>query len=245
MATKKKSVAKGRGRSAEGQQALGQRAAKAALDRATKAIKALRRSASKNAWAIGRRLGQVAELQLHKARGFGSLEEYAEAVLGLSRDTAFLYMRVAAAFGESMVETFGAEKLDRALRYIAATPEKEEPSDIPTLMIRVPPEDGGEPVHKAFERTSIAELRRAVQHERAAGKPHAKNREKAAWLPDEAAQRIEKGHVALDAALGRAAARSADVTVRRAGTGALIDVRGVPLDRAADAFRALAAAMRP
>ena len=118
------------------------KAARAALDRATQDIKKLQRGSSRNAWAIGRRLAMVSELGLHRARGYASIEDYAEKQLELAAATANLYMRVAEAFSETMTATFGTEKLDRALRYIAATPEPEQPSDIPKLRFRIPTDDG-------------------------------------------------------------------------------------------------------
>ncbi len=240
---RKGQTAKVRKKSPANESALPQRQARAALDRATKEINRLNKSASKNAWAIGRRLAQVAELELHRARGFTTIEDYAEAKLGISRDTTFLYMRVADAFSETVATLFGAEKLDRALRYIAATPEDEEPSDIPTLLIRVPREDGGEPVHKPFEKVTIADLRRATQNERAKSQGKNAKKKPPAWLTSEAAHTVEKSHQALAGAVGRAAAKSADVTVRRAAGEIVVDVRGVPIARAAHAFRALAVAM--
>lgn len=145
-------------------------AARAALDRATKDIKTLQKSASRNSWAIGRRLAQVAELDLHKSRGYSSIEAYAEKVLRLTRDTAFLYMRVAQAFSETMAATYGTEKLDRALRYISATPEDEKPSDIPKLKFRIPSEDGKKVQNKSFEYVTIPDLHRATEHERRGSK---------------------------------------------------------------------------
>jgi hypothetical protein len=242
----RKSPAKKAKRASDKSAALPAKAAKAALDRATQDIRRLQKDSSKNAWVIGRRLAQVAELELHKARGFSSIEDYAESELALSRDTAFLYMRVAQAFSETVAAAFGAEKLDRALRYIAATPEEEKPKDIPTLKIRVPPEDGGEAQQKPFEEVTIAELRRAVQAARGGKKkPGAKKKPTPKWLEEEAAAAIDNGHKALDKAVGRAAAATADVTVRRTGDDkVVVDIRGVPLERAGAAFKALAAAMK-
>ncbi len=101
---------------------------------------------------IGRKLVQVAEFELHKARGFKSLEQYAESELALSRDSALLYTRVAQAFSETVAATFGPEKLDRALRYIAATPEDEKLADIPKLKILVTTADGK--VYRRHDRRS-------------------------------------------------------------------------------------------
>jgi hypothetical protein len=223
--------------------ALPAAAAKAALDRATKDIKKLQKGASKNVWAIGRRLTQVAELGLHKSRGFPSIEAYAEKELKLARDNAFLYMRVAQAFNETMTATFGTEKLDRALRYIAATPEEEKPADIPKLKFRVPAEDGKTTVNKSFEQVTISDLRRAVENERKGGKKGGK-KPAPKWLDEEAASAIESGNKALDKAVGSNAGKLADVTVRRLGDEIVVDVRGVPLGRAEAAFKALATALK-
>jgi hypothetical protein len=223
--------------------ALPATAARAALDRATRGIKKLQKGASRNVWAIGRRLTQVAELGLHKSRGFPSIEAYAEKELKLTRDNAFLYMRVAQAFNETMTATFGTEKLDRALRYIAATPEEEKPSDIPKLKFRVPAEDGKTTVKKSFEQVTIADLRRAVENERKGNKQGGK-KAPPKWLDEEAATAIESGNKALDKAVGNNAAKLADVTVRRLGDEIVVDVRGVPLVRAEAAFKALASALK-
>ena len=224
--------------------ALPAAAAKAALDRATQDIKKLQKGSSKNAWAIGRRLVQVAELELHKARGFARIDDYAEKQLKISADTAFLYMRVAEAFSETMTVTFGTEKLDRALRYIAATPEEEKPSDIPKLKFRVPSEDGKGSVNKSFEQVTIADLRRAVVQERAGAKKGEKKAARPKWLEDEAASAIDKGNQVLDKAVGGNSAKTADVTVRRVGEDVVVDVRGVPFQRVSAAFTALGSALK-
>jgi hypothetical protein len=226
-----------------GRPALPAKAAKAALDRATQDIKKLQKGASKNAWAIGRRLSQVAELGLHRARGHATLEAYAEKELKLASHTAFLYMRVAEAFSETMTATFGVEKLDRALRYIAATPEDERASDIPKLRFRVPTGAGKGAIAKSFEQVTIADLRRAVERERGSRKAGAKKK-RPRWLEEDAAVAIDSGNRALDRAVGSRAGKTADLTVRRAGDEVVVDVRGVPLGRARAAFQALAAALK-
>jgi hypothetical protein len=227
--------------------ALPATAAKAALDRATRDIKRLQKSSSKSAWTIGRRLAQVAELGLHRSRGFASIDQYADKQLGISADRAFLYMRIAQAFSENVAETFGTEKLDRALRYIAATPENEAPSDIPKLKYRVATEAGDGFTEKSFEQVTISDLRAAVLRERA-GSADARRRGKKAsvpkWLDEEAADAIDKSNRALDKAVGRSIASTADVTARRDGKSVLIDVRGVPLGRANAAFKAIATALK-
>jgi hypothetical protein len=140
------------------------KAAREALGRETKAITRLQKDAARNAWQIGRRLTQVVQLELHGAGGFDSIEAYAEQALGIARTTTFQYMRVSQAFSEEVVATFGLEKLDRALAYIAKTPEVEAPTDIPQLAIRVPSASGGV-VEKPFAQVTIPELRRAAQRE--------------------------------------------------------------------------------
>ncbi len=218
--------------------------ARAALDRATKDIKTLQKSASRNSWAIGRRLAQVAELGLHKSRGYSSIEAYAEKELRLTRETAFLYMRVAQAFSETMAGTYGTEKLDRALRYIAATPEDEKASDIPKLKFRIPSEDGNGTQNKSFEHVTIADLRRATEHERQGSRKTKKKRPAPKWLDEEAAAALESGNTALDKVVGTNAGKTADVTVRRVGDNVLVDVRGVPLGKAQAALAAIAKALK-
>lgn len=219
-------------------------AARAALDRATQDIKKLQKSASRNSWAIGRRLAQVAELELHKSRGHSSIEAYAEKVLKLTRDTAFLYMRVAQAFSETMAATYGTEKLDRALRYIAATPENEKPADIPKLKFPIPSEDGKTVQNRSFEQVTIPDLRRATEHQRSGSKKPPKKKPRPKWLDEEAAIALESGNTALDKVVGRNAGKTADVTLRKVGDEILVDVRGVPLGKAQAALTAIAKALK-
>lgn len=217
--------------------ALPQASARLALDRATRTIRGLQKDTARNAWRIGRALAQVAELGLHRARGFSSLEAYAEKSLDLSAGTAFLYMRVAQAFSETAVATFGPERLDRGLRYIAATPEDETPKDLPTLKVRVRDDEGA--VHeKDFSEVTLVELRAATQAERDAARPK-KKRE-----TEDRPALLEKANAALDAAVGRAAARAAEVRLREAEGKTVVDVRGVPRAKASAAFSALAKALR-
>jgi hypothetical protein len=224
--------------------ALPAAAARAALDRATKDIKKLQKSASRNSWAIGRRLAQVAELELHKSRGHSSIDAYAEKELKLTRDTAFLYMRVAQAFSETLAATYGTEKLDRALRYIAATPEDEKPADIPKLKFPIPSEDGKTVQNKSFEQVTISDLRRATEHQRSGSKKAPKKKPRPKWLDEEAAIALESGNTALDKVVGANAGKTADVTVRKVRDEILVDVRGVPLGKAQAALTAIAKALK-
>jgi hypothetical protein len=88
--------------------ALPAAAAKAALDRATQDINKLQKGSSKNAWAIGRRLVQVADLELHKARGFARIDDYAEKQLKISADAAFGNAGGGKAVGHSDAEVSSA-----------------------------------------------------------------------------------------------------------------------------------------
>src|SRR5437870_4182327 len=117
---------------------IGKTAAKAALEATTLAIQKLKQNTAKNFWTIGRRLNAISELGVHQIAGYDKIEDYTTSVLEIGRFAAFQYMRIASSFGQSIAALYGPEKLDRALRYIAATPEDEKPSDIPTLPIRVP-----------------------------------------------------------------------------------------------------------
>lgn len=224
-------------RAKEAPAALPQASARLALDRATKTIRGLQKDAARNAWRIGRALAQVTELGLHRARGFASLEDYAAKSLDLSAGTAFLYMRVAQAFSETAVATFGPERLDRGLRYIAATPEDEAPKDLPTLKVRVRDDEGA--VHeKDFSEVSLAELRAATRAERDVARPKKKR------AAEDTTSLLERVNAALDAAVGRAAARAAEVRLRETDGHTVVDVRGVPRNKAAAAFTALAKALR-
>ena len=219
--------------------ALNREDARAALDRATRNLKALCRSQYANAWKIGRALLQVSELNLHHARGFATLDDYAAKRLDLSRDTTFQYMRVAEAFSESVVATFGPERLDRGLRYIAATPESETPAELPTLKVRTRTADGAVR-EKDFAEASIDEIRAATTAERGEAKP------KRAKAPDLAATAatLEAVNAALDAAVGRAAAKDAEAKIRRDAKGRdVLDLRGLPIAKAPATLRAVAKAL--
>ncbi|MBP6835436.1 MAG: hypothetical protein KA978_31920 [Deltaproteobacteria bacterium] len=172
----------------------------------------------------------MAEFKLFEARGHDTFEGYADEVLGLSRDSAYQYVRVSGAFSETMAESHGVEKLDRLLRYFAATPERDGPEDAPGLTIRVPKE-GGRMIEKPFAQTSLQELRAATGAERAAQR-------------DEAAGGDGAAEVAIDEALGRAA-EGVEVRVMAATRGAsTVSLRGVPLERADAALAALRKAVK-
>ena len=66
------------------------------------------------------------------------MRAYAEAVLSIDGDYAYRCMRIAQAFSEDFAAGQGTEKLDRMLRYLAATPEDDGPGDVPTMTVRVP-----------------------------------------------------------------------------------------------------------
>lgn len=220
--------------------ALNRDDARAALDRATRNLKALCKSQYANAWRIGRTLLQVSELNLHRARGFTTLDDYAAKQLDLSRDTTFQYMRVAEAFSESVVAAFGPERLDRGLRYIAATPESETPAQLPTLKIRTHAADGAVR-EKDFAEASIDEIRAATAAERG----EAKSKRPRALDPAAKASTLEAVNTALDAAVGRAAAKDAEAKIRRDAKGRdLLDLRGLPLAKAHAALKAVAKALR-
>ena len=236
--TKKKPVASGE---------LPRAVAQVALDRATTRIRGLQRDLRANAWKIGRELTRVSELKLFAARGHDTFEGYADSVLGLSRDSAYQYTRVSEAFAETMVVTYGVEKLDRLLRYIAATPERDGPEDAPTLTIRVP-KDGGGVTEKPFPQTSLHELRAATGAERAAQRgevagDHDGAREVARTLDADARDEVQEAlEAALEEALGRSAA---GIEVRvLAGGGSTLSLRGVRLEHADAALAALRVAMK-
>ncbi len=237
MATRKRAIGKHR---SDGE--LKGTAARKALDQATSTIKKLQRDAERNAWKIGARLLQVAEFGLHKSRGFERLEDYAERVLGISSYTAFQDMRIAGAFSEEVAAAFGAEKLDRALAYIAATPEAETAADIPELRVRVPGHDGESPTTVPFARITIAELRRSTQAEKARA---GRGKKALLGLGERDAARLVRANKDLDRAVGSQAAKEAALSVRKAPhAGIVVDARGVPLDRAGKAFAALARVFR-
>jgi hypothetical protein len=224
--------------------ALPARAARAALDQATTAIKRLQKDAARNHWRIGRRLLQVAALKLHRARGFARIEQYAEARLGLSPYSTFQYMRVAEAFGEQVAALYGPEKLDRALAYIARTREHETPRDVPELRIRIPGERGAPDVRKRFAEITIAELRRATPPAAGTRRTGRRSPGDDADADADVAATVARANRALDRAVGRGAASAADLLARAGDDGGVtIEVRGIPLARAAAAFAALAGAL--
>lgn len=190
----------------------------------------------------------MAEFKLFEARGHDTFEGYADEVLGLSRDSAYQYVRVSGAFSETMAESHGVEKLDRLLRYFAATPERDGPEDAPGLTIRVPKEGGGV-IEKPFAQTSLQELRAATGAERAAQRDEAAGGDGAAEVArtlDADARREVQGalEAAIDEALGRAA-EGVEVRVMAATRGAsTVSLRGVPLERADAALAALRKAVK-
>ena len=249
MARAKTKTAKKTGRTThaarrtEGESGLTKAEAKKALAAATLAIKSLKRQADKNFWQIGRKLNAIAELGLYTAAGDGSVGDYAESSLGLSRATAYAYMRVAAAFGEEIATTFGAAKLDRGLAYIAATPEDETARDVPKLKVRVPDAHGV--VHeKRFADVSTRELAAAAIHERAEHPPKRGKRKLAVTVTAAVKRKVARANTSLDRAVGKSNAAGADVAVRTRDGEVLIDIRGVPLGTLAKALAAVGKAFR-
>ena len=190
----------------------------------------------------------MAEFKLFEARGHDTFEGYADEVLGLSRDSAYQYVRVSGAFSETMVERHGVERLDRLLRYFAATPERDGPEDAPGMMIRVPTEGGGV-IEKRFAETSLHELRAATGAERDAQRDEVARGDGAAEVArtlDTDARREVHGalEAALDEALGRAA-EGVEVRVDAGARGAsMMSLRGLPLERADAALAALRKAVK-
>ncbi|MBI4508283.1 MAG: hypothetical protein HY698_01520 [Deltaproteobacteria bacterium] len=132
---------------------------------------------------------QISELALHKARGFTTIQEYAEKTLGLAEYATFQYMRVADAFSADMAALFGPEKLDWLLRYASLTPEDEDLDQVPTTKIRIPARGDQPAQEKPFEQTTLAELRAAV----AGARTGAGRREKAsASMPEEVVESLQK-----------------------------------------------------
>jgi hypothetical protein len=164
-------------------------------------------------------------------------------VLGLSASQAFLYMRVAQTFGAEMVALYGAERLDRGLRYILATAEDESPADLPTLAIPVPDEQTGVVRAIRFPELTLADLRRALQRLRGAPARRAGAKAPAGTDPRVVAK-LAAANKALDRAVGRKAARDADVLIKHTDAGVVVEIRGVPLERAATSLRTLAAALK-
>gem|GEM_PF-1530593 len=225
-----------------GEAPLPRQVARVALDRATARIRGLQRDLRANVWKIGRELTQVATFELFAARGHATFEGYADEVLGLSRDSAYQYMRVS----EAMVESYGVEKLDRLLRYIAATPERDGPEDAPELKIRVP-EAGGGVTEKPFSQVSLHELRAATGAERAAQGGGARDdgaAEVARTLDADARVEVQRAlEGAIDEAIGRAA-EGTEVRVAAAGGAPTVSLRGVPLEHADAALAAVRKALK-
>lgn len=214
-------------------------AARAALDRATKRLVSLQRDVNVNAWAMGRQLLQIAELELHRARGFASMEAYVEEKLGVTPAVMFQCMRVAGAYSEEVARAYSPEKLDRALRFIAATPEDEAPRDVPALDIPVVADDGT--VTKVpFARATVAQIRKATANEKADAAP--KRRKKAALAGDARRAWLQTSNAALDESVGKKLAAEATVALRTRGEREVLVVE-VPWEAAAAGLRAVAKAV--
>jgi hypothetical protein len=224
--------------------ALPRAAARAPRDRAPARLRSLQRDLRGNAWKIGRELAQVASLGLHRSRGFDSLKAYADATLGISRDTALQAMRVAEAFGERMVIDHGVEKLDRALRYLSATPERDAPGDLPAMTLRVP-DAQGDVREVPFAEVTIAQIRAATRAERESDDDAPdSNVDIARTLDADGALEVQQ---ALNESLDEALADlcdEADLRVVTARGRPRLELRGVPLERADVALAALRASLR-
>ncbi len=221
---------------AAGPAVLGKAAAKKALARETTALVALRKRAEDNGWEIGRRLNQIAELGLHIAAGYKTIADYASDEIGIGRTRVFQWMKIAGAYSQRVAHAYSLDKLERALRYIDATPEDETPADVPKLQVRVPA--GKRVVRKPFAKATIRELEAAARHEKSDEAPL---KPSAVLSPHVAAL----GHVnaVLDRSVGRPHAAMANATLRSADGMVVLEVRGVPFALAAKAFRAMAAAL--
>jgi hypothetical protein len=184
-----------------------------ALGKETKLLKSLKTGTARNDWQIGRRLNQIAELELHVAAGFTTIQDYAEQAAGIASSKTFACMRVAAAFTEEAAAAFGIDKLEQGLVYIGRTPEDETPKDIPKLKVRVPAANG-EVVEKPFAKTTFRELRAASKHE---GEVHP-TKKKRPVQPEVKALRVALTHAAhaLHRSLGAHDAPHATVSGRSA-----------------------------
>jgi hypothetical protein len=90
---------------------------------------------------------------------------------------------------------------------------------------------------KDFAEASIDEIRAATTAERGETKP----KRPKPLDPAKTAAALEAANTALDAAVGRTAAKDAEVRVRRDAKGRdVLDLRGVPLAKAPVALRAVA-----
>jgi hypothetical protein len=217
---------------------LSKAAAKKALAREGAHIAALGKNVAANAWQIGRRLLQIAELGLAEPAGYASPQDYAEQVHGIARSTAFRYMRVAAAFPEVLVRASGVDKLDRALAYIAATPEDETAKDVPSLKVRVLGEDG-EVVVRPFADVSVKDLARAAAHE---AEVHAAPKRVDPDVTKHAAA-LARANRALDRVVGKSNAARAEVSLRAVDGVVLLELRGLPLSDARSALAAIRKAL--
>jgi hypothetical protein len=236
MTTPRRATAQPRKKTAAKDNPLTKAAARAALDRATKRLVAMQRDVNLNAWSMGRVLLQIAELELHRARGFASMEVYVDERLGVSPAVMFQCMRIAGAYSEEVARAYSPEKLDRALRYIAATPADEAPRDVPTLDIPVVGDDGS--MKKVpFERATVAQIRKATANEKAEAKP--KRRKQAAPTGDARREWLQATHAALDASVGKKLAAEASVALRARSGGDVLVVE-VPWSAATAGLRAVA-----
>lgn len=208
------------------------------LDRVSAQLRELMRRGPTARYDIARKLAHVEALELFRARDYATVAAYGADVLGVDEDWVTQSIRVADAFSEGVVEIFGFDKLDRALRLIAATPEDDSPDDVPTLMIRVPTPDGLDVVSKPFARATLLDLTRAVALLR--------HQEGVPSLPARVRRALVRAQRALEEHIAGSEPATASVRPRIDHAGTLrIDIEGLPCQSAASALRAVAAAIAP
>jgi hypothetical protein len=215
---------------------LSKAAAKQALARETSALKQLAVGARRDDWQIGKRLSQIAELGLHRAAGFTTIDDYAEKELALARTKTFQFMRVAAAFSQAMVVAHGMDKLEAVLGYFKATPEDDGPADVPDL--KVPVADAKGRLHdEPFADVTVREIAAARKRELGG---RSKRQPPAIALHAHAAA---AGVRAVRGVVGRSNAARVALDLGSADGIVTFDLRGVPLAVGPRALRALAAAL--
>jgi hypothetical protein len=191
---------------------------------------------SRGAYKLGRELAGNDEGLLFKAR-YSTFDDYVERELGISRATAYKYMRIASTFSEPVVVELGTEKLELAVRYVAASSGELDPDSLPDLVVRVPTARGGT-TKKRVADASTRELEAAI----------AALREKERADEDDSPGRAEAEAYAARARkeLDRANLEATTITVRPGPEGKpwQITLDGVALNNAWRTFAILEKAAR-
>lgn len=99
---------------------------------ASQKLKKLRTSVPKNFYRIGEILQQVREDELHEAKGYRTVEDFAEREAGLSPQHSTAAMRIFETFLPAVAERISFQKLSAAIRAIDETQDVEKSAKQPS-----------------------------------------------------------------------------------------------------------------